>query len=82
MSKGFIELSPDVFKEYFDAIVYSGRDKEYYSSHGLNYMNPNDIIPSYSTEEYLNLLFVNRVISEEDFLNISDDLSKKKMYNI
>ena len=74
LTNGYIELTPDVFKEYFDAIIYSGRDKEYYSQNGLDYMNHNDIIPSYSVEDYLQALFHNRVIDEQTFIVLNNEL--------
>ncbi len=74
LTNGYIELTPDVFKEYFDAIIYSGRDKEYYSQNGLDYMNHNDIIPSYSVENYLQALFHNRVIDEQTFIVLNNEL--------
>lgn len=60
LTKGYIEVTPEVIKEYLDAIVYSGRDKDYYEEHGLDYMNPEDIIPKYTAEDYINLIIKNK----------------------
>ena len=84
LTKGYIELTPEVFKEYFDSIIYSGRDKEFYDQNSLDYMNPNDIIPSYSVDEYLQILFHNRVIDKVEFSILSNELTitdKKIAFN-
>ena len=61
LTKGYIEATPEVIKEYFDAIVYSGRDKKFYEEHGLDYMNPDDVTPEYSALFYMNKLLENEL---------------------
>ena len=75
LTDGFIELTPEVFKEYFDSIIYSGRDGEYYRKNDLDYMNPNDVIPSYSVNDYLQMLLQNNIINENDYLILKKDLN-------
>lgn len=56
LTKGYIEATPEVMKQYFDAIIFCGRGPKYYASHGLDYMNPDDCIPTYSTNDYIKKL--------------------------
>ena len=69
LSKGYIEVTPEVIKEYFDAIIFSGRDKTYYDKLGLDYTNPDDVIPEYTPEEYLQTLITNCVSKNRSIQN-------------
>ncbi len=62
LTKGYIEATPEVLKEYFDAIVFSGRDINYYKEHGLDYNNPDDITPSLTSNEYLKIIKENKAL--------------------
>lgn len=62
LQKGFIVATPENLKCYLDAIVFSGRDKEYYKKNKLNYMNPKDCIPKYSLNDYMDMLIKNKTI--------------------
>lgn len=79
LTKGYIELTPEVFKEFFDSIMYSFADKEYYVKRGLDYMNPNDVIPPYTIEDYLEIMYKNRVINEQTYLMLKEDLLNKQL---
>ena len=74
LTQGYIELTPEVFKEYFDAIVFSGRGKDYYDENNLDYMNPNDVKPNYSVDDYLETMLQNRVIDEQEYLVLKEGL--------
>lgn len=56
LQKGYIQATPDVIKSYFDAIIFSGRDKSFYDSKHLDYLNPNDLTPEYTVEDYVRKL--------------------------
>ena len=62
LTKGYIEATPENLKEYFDAIIFAGRDLEFYKSRGLNYMNPDDCIPEYSLDDYIDMILGNNVV--------------------
>ena len=62
LTKGYIEATPENLKEYFDAVVFAGRDLEFYKSRGLNYMNPDDCIPEYSLDDYIDMILGNNVV--------------------
>ena len=72
--KGYIEATPEVIKEYFDAVVYSGRDKSYYEEHNLNFMNPDDVIPNYTAQDYMQMLINNRGISGKSIHEVADEI--------
>ena len=74
LSKGYIELTPDVIKEYFDAIVFSGRDKKFYEQHRLNYLDDDDIVPKFSAEDYLQMLIENRVCYKKTIKDIATEI--------
>lgn len=74
LSQGYIELTPEVFKEYIDAIIYSGRDKDFYEKKGLDYLNPNDVSPTYSIDDYLQIMLRNRVINKREYSILRDKL--------
>ena len=59
LQKGYIEATPEVLKEYFDAIIYSGRDKSFYDENGLDYLNQDDVVPKFALKEYLEKLTKN-----------------------
>lgn len=67
LTKGYIEATPENVKEYFDAIIFSGRDNEYYKQHNLDFMNPDDCIPRYSIDDYMEMLIQNHVMDENSF---------------
>ena len=67
LTKGYIEATPENLKEYFDAIIFSGRNNEYYTQQGLDFMNPNDCVPQYSIADYIEMLTQNHIIDENSF---------------
>lgn len=89
LTKGYIEATSEVLKEYFDSVVYSGRDKAYYDEHGIDYLNPDEVIPGFTAENYLQTLIrtrgvhgrsVHRVV--EDIINSpSIDISHEDLRN-
>ena len=74
LTKGYIELTLDVIKEYFDAIVFSGRDKEFYEQHRLRYLDDNDIVPKFSAVDYLQMLIENRVCYKKTIKDIATEI--------
>lgn len=78
LTKGYIEATPENIKEYFDAIIFSGRDNNYYEQQGLDYMNPNDCIPKYSITDYMKMLIQNHIIDENSFLREIGTSTKEK----
>ena len=76
LTKGYIEATPQNIKEYFDAIIFSGRGYDYYEQQSLDFMNPNDCIPSYSITNYINMLIQNRVIDENSFFRSIENEKK------
>lgn len=72
---GYIEATSTNLKTYLDAIIFSGRDGNFYKEHGLDYTNPEDCIPRYSLKEYFDILKKNYVIpSSEKTSNFEDKL--------
>ena len=65
LKNGFIEATPENLKAYFDAIIFSARDKHFYKSNGLDYMNPDDCIPNYTINDYMNMLIKNKTIKQK-----------------
>ena len=74
LKKGYVEATPETVKEYFDAIVFSGRDKRFYDEHGLDYLNPDDLIPGLSAEFYLQHLISARGASGESIHKAVDEI--------
>lgn len=74
LTKGYIELTPDVIKEYFDAIVFSGRDKEFYDQKRLSYLYDDEIVPEFSAEDYLQMLIDNRVCYKKPIADIAAEI--------
>ena len=79
LSNGYIELTPEVFKEYFDSIIYSSRSKDYYDANGLDYLNSDDVIPSFSADDYLEVLHINGVIDDNTFSFLKSEIGSKDM---
>lgn len=65
--KGYIELTPEVIKTYFDAFVYTGRNGLYYESLGKETLEPSDYEPHYTYEEYL-MALSNGGLKKENFI--------------
>ncbi len=85
LTKGYIELNAETLKTYLDAIIYSGRSKDYYQKNNLDYMNPNDVSPEFSIDDYLQMLLFNRVIDGKAFWHLSNeimDTSLEKSHSI
>ena len=78
LSRGYVEATPEVIKEYFDAIVFSGRDKEYYDEHGLDYMNPDDIVPEYTAKDYIEMIIDRRLTKGKDMSAIANEIINDK----
>lgn len=82
LSKGYIEATPENIKEYFDAIIFSGRDNEYYKQQALDFMNPSDCIPKYSITNYMEMLIQNNVIDENSFFREIENSTQEEKNNI
>ena len=60
LQKGYIEATPEVIKAYFDAVIFSGRDRNYYEANDINYLNPDEISTNkYTATNYLDMLSEN-----------------------
>ena len=83
LTKGYVEATPQNLKTYFDAIIFSGRDGEFYKSHGLDYKNPKDLIPEYSLTDYAKMLVDRRFVPENSpFLRQFKEESKSMLRRI
>lgn len=74
LQKGYIEANSEVLKEYFDAIIYSGRDKSFYDENGLDYLNQYDVIPKFTLKEYLQKLIENRAACSKTINETVDEI--------
>lgn len=82
LNQGYIEATPENIKEYFDAIIFSGRDNDYYKQQGLDFMNPNDCTPKYSITDYMRMLTQNHVIDENSFFRKIETSTQKEKTDI
>ena len=84
LKNGYIEATPENLKYYLDAIIFSGRDKEYYKKNKLDYMNPKDCIPIYTINDYMDMLIKNKTIKyasiEEAFKEILSTSKEDKCH--
>ena len=78
ISRGYVEITPEVIKEYFDAIVFSGRDEEYYDKHGLDYMKDDDIVPEYTAKDYIKMILDMILEEEKTMSSIANEFIKDK----
>ncbi|MBQ3414882.1 MAG: hypothetical protein IJH39_05950 [Clostridia bacterium] len=70
LQKGYIEATAEVIKAYFDAVIFSGRDKHFYEANNIDYLNPNELTTDYTAKDYLNIIGNNlkyRAKSIDDF---------------
>jgi len=63
LSKGYIEATPENLKEYLDALIFAGRELEFYKDRGLDYMCPDDCMSEYSLDDCINILLSNGAIT-------------------
>lgn len=90
LTKGYIELTPENIKHYFDGFVFTGRNGLYYEQLGKKSIGKEDYEPEYTFEDYLEALnrgglkkepYIGRQMSilntQIDFDNIHTNKNKK-----
>ena len=65
--KGYVELTPENIKYYFDGFVFSGRNGFYYEQLNKSVIEKNDYEPHYTFEDYIYALY-NGGLKDEKYI--------------
>lgn len=79
---GYIELTEETAKHYFDGFVFEGRNGLYYQSLGKNYLTKYDYIPHYTGKDYINALSSEGLANEPYIERQHQPLSKRIIFDI
>ncbi len=64
LKHGFIEMTPENIKNYFDGFILQGRNGKYYDRLGKDFIDEDDYTTGYSHIDYLNALMGVRPLNE------------------
>ena len=79
LKNGFIEMTPENIKNYFDGFIFQGRNGDYYSKLGKDFLDKDDYNVSYEFTDYIDAITGRKVLSSDSMNILNNKISNPDM---